>query len=274
MNRTQNNISQQPEEKRPGTFASLNVSKDKKTADLEIWDIIGDAWDGTTARQFIDQIKALPKSVNQINVSVSSPGGGVWQAIEMYQALKDHPAQVTTRVNSIAASAAVMPLMAGDVRIIGPHASVMIHKPYVFVGGDADSFREVADRLDRDQESIVDIYMENGLTVSRDEVTELMNNETWMDANEAVALGFGTEMSDDLEVAACVFDLDSLKGCPAHHKNVAKAIAKRNQENAQRDAGKSRKDAKAIASGKNERDAQVDVTEWLCREIAKEMEVL
>ncbi len=268
-----NSISQPNREIKEGTFATLNVSKDQTSADIDIWDIIGDDWVGTTAKQITEQVKNLPKSVTLINVEISSPGGEIWSAIDMYHALKNHPAHVVTRVNSIAASAAVMPLMAGDERIIGPYADVMIHKPMTGIFGTANDFAEVMERLNKDQQKIVDIYLDNGVSVGREEVNKLMNDTTWMDASRAVELGFGTEVSDDLKVAACAFNLDGLNGCPTRHKNVASAIAKRQKEKAARDDGNSHKVAKAIVAGKNERDAQSDVSGKILQLIEK-MEIV
>lgn len=237
-----------PGEKREGTFARLDISEDQTSANLEIWDFIGDEWYGTTAKEFISQIKDLPKTITSINVLISSPGGWVWDAIEMYQALKNHPAHVTTEVNAIAASAATIIFMAGDTRNVGPYADFMIHKPWGWSSGDANKFREIADRLDRDQEKLVSIYIENGCKEDKEKVNEMINAETWLTGQEVVDKGFATDLVDDLQAAACLFDVNLLPGCPDHHKRLSAAWEKRKKEHASRDGGMSRRQAKTAAA--------------------------
>jgi len=243
--------------KREGTFASLNVKEEEKIADLEVWDFIGDEWYGTTAKDMIAQIKDLPESIETINVLISSPGGYVWDAIEMYQALKNHPANVVTEVNSIAASAATIVFMAGDERKMGPHADFMIHKPWTCLCGDADKFQEGIDQLNRDQAKLVGIYAE-GTDQDEKTLNELVNATTWMSAEEALDLGFATQVNEEIKAAACLFDLSQLNGVPEHHTRLAKAHAKRQKEQAERDAGKSSKEAKKAVSSAVERDANND----------------
>lgn len=260
----------QSPDKRDGTFVRLNVSKDETEADLEIWDFIGDDWYGTTARQIIEQLKDMPKSIETIRVAISSPGGYVWDAIEMYEALKKHPAKVVTEVNAIAASAASLIFMAGDERIMGPHADLMIHKPSSMVFGTADEMRKEADLLDQAQDKLIAIYLEGGSTEEEESIHDMVNRETWMSAEEAVNMGFATEVTERAKAVACVFDVEQLRGCPDHHKRLARAAAKRRQEKAERDAGKSARAAKTAVAGSPERDAgTVDITADMMKLIDK-----
>lgn len=259
-------------EKREGTFASLNVSDDKKTAEMEIWDFIGDEWYGTTAKEFVAQLKDLPDTVENINVSISSPGGWVWDAIEIYQALKSHSAHVTTSVSAIAASAATIIYMAGDTRVVGPYADFMIHKPWACSCGDASKMRKVADRLDSDQEKLVDIYIENGCQKDREEVNDMLNEETWLRGEDLVDLGFATVLEDDLQAAACLFNVNEMPGCPEHHQRLANAWQKRKKESASRDDGMTRRKAKASVSQRDAVESTSDVWKRVLKAKLNKME--
>jgi hypothetical protein len=81
---------------------------------------------------------------------------------------------------------------------------LMIHNPYTFTGGDAEDFRRVADVLDQTLEAIIAAYKAKAPDIDEAELRRMVNAETWLTANEAVALGLADEVGDGLKVSACL----------------------------------------------------------------------
>jgi len=178
-------------------------------AEISVFDEIG-AW-GVSAKQFIGELKAI--DATSIKLAINSPGGSVFDALAMYNALRQHPANVEVTVLGIAASAASLLAMAGDTIIMPENAFMMIHNPWAVAAGNADELRDFAATLDIIATSLVGTYVaRTGLP--EDEIKQLLADETWLTAEDAVAKGFATEMSEVLRIAASA-DMDRL---PEHVK--------------------------------------------------------
>lgn len=127
-----------------------------------------------------------------ITVWINSCGGNVFAAAGMYNALMEHKntgGKIITKVDSKAMSAATIPYMAGDERLMSPLAIFMIHNPLTEASGYASDFRKIADVLDTVKETIINAY-ELATGLSRDKISSLMDGETYMDANTAINDGF------------------------------------------------------------------------------------
>lgn len=124
-----------------------------------------------------------------LTVWIDSIGGVVWAAAGIYNALKEHKGKVTVKIDGKALSAASIIAMAGDEVLMSPAAVMMIHNPWVRAAGDAAELRHVAGVLDEIKAAIVNAYeLKTGRP--RDEISRLMDEETWMSAQKAVELGF------------------------------------------------------------------------------------
>ena len=107
--------------------------------------------------------------------------------------LKDYKGAVTVKIASVAASAASVVAMAGEKVLMSPTAILMIHDPSTVAMGNARDMEKAIDTLNEVKESIINAYtLKSGL--SRKKVSDLMTNETWMDARQAVDLGFADEI--------------------------------------------------------------------------------
>lgn len=135
-------------------------------------------------------------TAKNIELELNSSGGSLLQGISMFNQLESHPANVTTIVTGVAASATSIIFMAGDRRIVKRGGFVMIHKPMVVGMNNAQEMREKADQLDKYQDAIVDIY-EAKTSLSRDEINSLVDSETWLNADESFEKGFATEKTED-----------------------------------------------------------------------------
>jgi ATP-dependent protease ClpP protease subunit len=115
-------------------------------AEVSIYDEIG-AY-GVSAKSFLDELASLPGD-GPLTLRLNSPGGSVFDAVAIYNALKRHPGPVSVWIDGIAASAASYVAMAGDEVVMPENAFLMIHDPSGFVMGTADDMRAMAEALDK-----------------------------------------------------------------------------------------------------------------------------
>lgn len=135
----------------------------------------------------------LTSGSGPITVWINSPGGDCVAAAQIYNMLMDYPADVTVRIDGIAASAASVIAMAGTKVQMSPVSVMMIHNPLTVAMGDSDEMRRAIQLLDEVKESIINAYeIKTGL--SRDKLSHLMDGETWMNAKKALELGFCDEI--------------------------------------------------------------------------------
>lgn len=158
-----------------------------QSVEIQIYDEIG-FW-GVTAKQFIADLDALTQDGAKIVVAINSPGGDVFDAFAIYNALRRYAGNVTTRVDGVAASAASLVLMAGDQIIMPENAMLMIHNPATIAYGEASEMRKAAEMLDKARDGILAAYRAKS-GQSDEELIRMMDEETWLTALEAQALGF------------------------------------------------------------------------------------
>lgn len=191
----------------------------RKTAEIRIYEEI-DA-EGITAKQFADDLSALG-DLTAINVRINSPGGDVFEAVAIHNALQRHPAKVTTYIDGMCLSAATVIALAGDETHMVSNGLYMIHEPCTMAGGDAETMQKSADLLNTTAEQIVSMYArKTGLTA--DELRAKMQSETWMTAQEALDEGFIDVIDDPLRVAAKAHDLSRFTHPPTMTKEAAMA---------------------------------------------------
>ena len=142
--------------------------------------------DEITPAAFRDELEA---DEGDVTVWINSPGGNVFAAAEIYTMLRDHKGKVTVKIDAIAASAASVVAMAGDTVLMGPVSMLMIHDPMTIAMGNTRDMEKAIDTLNEVKESILNAYVaKTGL--SRNRVSKLMSDETWLNARKAVDLGF------------------------------------------------------------------------------------
>ncbi|MGA5116861.1 head maturation protease, ClpP-related [Streptomyces pseudogriseolus] len=168
-------------------FAIKNITTD--TASMAIYDEIG-AW-GVTASDFVNELNSV--AAKRINLSISSPGGDVFDGLAILNALRQHPATVEVTIDGLAASAASFIAMAGDTIRIAPQAMVMIHDASGVVIGNAEDMLDMADLLDKTSDNIAAVYAQRaGGTV--EDWRAAMKAETWYSDQEAVDAGLADEI--------------------------------------------------------------------------------
>lgn len=198
-----------------------------KTAEVSIHDEIG-LW-GIRFADFARDIKALG-DLDQITVSLNSPGGEVFDGLAIYNFLNGHKAHVTIRIEGLAASIASVIAMAGDEVQIPENALMMVHNPWGLTMGESEDMRKMADVLDKLRGSIVSAYR-NKTGLEDAELIALMDEETWMNGRDAVDKGFADTVLDEVALAASVrgFDTRHFAKAPAIMKNSADTTAQTEQ---------------------------------------------
>ena len=178
-------------------------------AEVLIYDEIG-AY-GISAKGFLAELGALPEAT-PVDLRLNSPGGSVFDAVAIHNALKRHEGTVTVWIDGIAASAASYVAMAGDEIVMPENAFLMIHDPAGLVMGTAEDMRAMAEALDKVKGSLVAGYAaKSGRTP--EEISALMAAETWFDAGDAVARGFADRLVEPVRIAAR-FDIGRFRNAP------------------------------------------------------------
>ena len=146
-----------------------------------------------TPQDFRDELYA---EEGDLTLWLNSPGGNVFAAAEIYTMIRDYPHNVRVRIASIAASAASVIAMAGDMVQMSPTSLLMIHDPSTIAMGNAKDMEKAITVLNEIKESIINAYAaKTGL--SRNRISKLMSDETWINAKKAVELGFADEILFD-----------------------------------------------------------------------------
>lgn len=130
-----------------------------------------------------------PDDVEDVVVDITSNGGDVYAGSEIYTALRRYKGHVTVNILGLAASAASVIAMAGNTVNMSPTAQMMIHKAWSVTQGNADDHEHEAEILDGIDQSIVNAYVDK-TGLDRNKILQMMQNETWMTAQDAVSKGF------------------------------------------------------------------------------------
>lgn len=168
-----------------------NWIKNEDTGETELYfegPISDCTWlgDEITPATFRDE---LTKVSGNLTVWINSPGGDCISASQIYTMLRSHKGKVTVKIDGIAASAASVVAMSGDETLISPTGYLMIHNPMTLASGNKSEMEKAIALLDEIKEGIINAYVrKTGL--SRNKISKLMDDETWLNAEKALQLGF------------------------------------------------------------------------------------
>ena len=213
-------------------------------AEVLIYDEIG-AY-GVTAKGFLAELGALPNDA-ALDLRLNSPGGSVFDAVAIFNALKRHAGEVTVWIDGIAASAASYIAMAGDSVVMPQNAFLMIHDPSGLVMGTAEDMRSTAEALDKVKGSLIQGYAAKSGKPDA-EIAALMAAETWLDAQEALALGLIDRIAEPVKLAAS-FDIARFRNAPAELTTAVSETGDEPPEDARDDPAPETPDADAGTDG-------------------------
>lgn len=226
-------------------YSIKNGSKDTP-AEILVYDEIG--FFGVDAESFVRELNSIESK--KINLHLNTPGGAVFDGLTIYNALKRHPATIETHIDGLAASIGSIIALAGDTVNIASNGFIMIHDPWAFAVGPAEEMRKQADVLDKIAESLAGTYVQKtGKDLS--EIQQLMSDETWFNAKDAIEIGLADNIFGESEEKA-QFDLSFFNNAPTHlcgeREEISKPKTEREFEKLLRDAGYSRNESKAIVT--------------------------
>ncbi|ANZ70368.1 head maturation protease, ClpP-related [Pediococcus claussenii] len=233
--------------------------------------IKGDIVDNNTAMfyQFFGMDAVSPQVVSDIlnngddddvELSIASNGGDVFAASEIYTMLRNYKGNVSVNIEGLAASAASVIAMAGDTVKISPTAQIMIHKAWSGVQGNSDDMEHESQVLGSIDDSIVNAYAaKTGLDEGK--LLNLMANETWLGAEDAVNQGFADEImfvnEDEPVTMNSISNIPNKKAINKFMNLVMKANLNKKEESRPKVANQSLRDKKlVILIPKNKKEAK------------------
>jgi ATP-dependent Clp protease, protease subunit len=179
-------------------FWVWNAAGDGVDPELELYGYISEySWfeDEVTPAQFRKDLEKYGQG-GPITLRMNSYGGDVVAASLISSMIRDYPGYVTVQIDGIAASAATVVAVSGDKLCIQDTAYFMIHDPmavFFLAALNIEELTRMADSLKAVKEGIINAY-ETKTGLSRSRLSKLMTDETWMDANKALDLGFVDEI--------------------------------------------------------------------------------
>ena len=175
------------------------IEKELEAAkDIFVYDMIGAG--GVTAKNIVNELDKL-ESNTPINLRINSAGGDVFEGIAIYNSLKKHLGTINVEIEGLAASMASIIMLAGDNISASENSLIMIHNPSIGIQGESKDLTNKAELLDKIKTQMVGIYTSK-TGMSDKEVIKMMDNETWLTADEAKEKGFVNNVGAALKVAA------------------------------------------------------------------------
>lgn len=229
--------------------------------EILIYDVIG--WPFNDAGEIIRAMAGI--NTKNVTVRINSPGGDVFDAMAIFNALQSHKSKIVTRVESLAASAASFIALAGKEVQAYQNAMFMIHEPWVLAAGNQYDLREISDILEKISGNMVDIYSQNS-SVGKKEIRDMMKAETWFTAKEAKENGFIDTIIDG-KAAKAQFNLSMFAHVPdgLSDESQGRELTRKETERALRNAGASREYARAVAA------KRAEASDEECAEIATQI---
>jgi ATP-dependent Clp protease, protease subunit len=179
-------------------FEVLNKA-DNDEADMYLYGSIGSGWFADISSK---DVKAKLDNITAkiINVRINSGGGDVFESIAIHNLLKNHKATINIHIDGYAASGASVIAMAGDKIIMPKNTMMMIHRAWTFAYGNAAELRKIANDLEKIDAAVTESYTSR-FVGERAELERLLDEETWLTAEECKALGFCDEVVDEIELS-------------------------------------------------------------------------
>ncbi|MEJ8474463.1 head maturation protease, ClpP-related [Roseibium algae] len=184
--------------------------------ELVLYGFVGDSlWrEGFTSNEVL-QALAEHGSDEDLSVRINSGGGYAFEGQAIYNALYAHKGKVTVYVDAIAASAASIIAMAGDEIVMRAGSEMMIHDPSGLTFGTADEHEKAKTALDKLGSQMASVYAARS-EKKTDDVRQVMKDETWFTAEEAVASGYADKADVAKAKPVSAFDYRIYSNAPGH----------------------------------------------------------
>lgn len=170
-------------------------------ANLDLFGEIGWSWWGDS-KDFVTFEQELKQYENRLlNINIDSPGGNVFDGNAIANAIKKRTPKTTCTIYSLCASIATQIALACDEVMAFKNSLFMIHLASAGTYGNKDELKKIIDLLDKIDHNLADTYT-NKTNIEKDEVLNMMTEETWLSATEALEKGFIDQIIDAGEVTA------------------------------------------------------------------------
>lgn len=146
-------------------------------------------WDEDVTPQELVDIIEIANKYSIVNIYVNSAGGEVWAGMSIYNMIKRIKSETRAYIDGLSASIASVISLAADKVYAYKNSMFMIHNPSIVTMGDSKDLRKTADLLDKVKETIISVYLDK-IDTSYQEISQLMDEESWFTGEEAFALGF------------------------------------------------------------------------------------
>lgn len=208
--------------KNKATYFQVKKQNERKGEIFIYGDIVSDKWfdDDVTATDFKKSLDELG-DLSEIDVHINSSGGNVFAGHAIYNMLKMHSAKINIYIDALAASIASVIAMSGDTIFMHKNSFLMIHNSWIMAVGNAKELRETADLLDKTDKASNHAYLDKAKNLTEEELQQMLDEETWLTADEALKYGFIDVILDANEMAASI-SKTSLK----HFQKTPKVIEK------------------------------------------------
>jgi len=202
-------------------MAILKINGDIIPNDLAwAYDFFGEDY---TCPSNVNKVIEALKPGEKLEVKINSPGGSVFAGQEIYTELLNLGDRVDIQVQSMAASAASIIACAGHSKI-SPVAMLMIHNASAQAEGDYHDMAKMSDTLRKVNEALASAYVRK-THMSKEEILELMDRETWLSANDCIKYGFCDDILDTDETPEILNTVGALKITPAMIAEARKQMA-------------------------------------------------
>lgn len=190
----------------------FNVTQQGESKVLELYlygDIESDYYDfwfgkteSKTSCNYIQKAIERAGAVSEIKVFINSCGGSVKEGIAIYNILKRQSIPVTVYIDAFAFSVASVIAMAGDKVVMPSNTTMFLHHAAWGVYGNSIELRKAADDLDViDEASNKSYLVKAGDKLSAEKLSELLDNETFLGAEQALELGLCDEIVDPVDMS-------------------------------------------------------------------------
>ena len=164
----------------------------------------GKVIESTTSADYVRKAITEAGTVDNINVYINSCGGSVSEGIAIYNILKRAQAYKTVYVDAFAYSIASVIAMAGDKVVMPSNTTMMIHNAMMSAFGNAAELRKAADDLDVINEASCNSYLTKTKKIDKDKLTELLDAETYLTAEQALEIGLCDEIANPVDLSQAV----------------------------------------------------------------------
>lgn len=189
----------------------------EKSAEILIYQEIGSYFDGLTAKDFAEQLKALG-DVDEIHLRINSLGGSVFEGFAIYNLLNQHPAKVRSTIDGIAASIASMIPMAGTEIAMAENAYMMLHEPWTIAIGPESRMLSEAKNLSRFRADAAKAYARRP-KITESAALEIMGRNggegDWFTAAESIEIGLADTVVEENRAVALRVDRKLYPNAPA-----------------------------------------------------------